>query len=354
MLPLPIAALVSLTITFKLSKNLEYIHAVVGPALENCASGCPWPSIPVIGSLWAQKVPRWHDFIVVGCSRAVFRENREAIAQLLRSCFNSFIGSRVSTGFLTHRSSVNSLLGRVIAARPIAPGFLYLRSCRNIQNVQHGRDVIVGLVAEFAREAATRWARSESPRIKSSQASLSLAACKAREVAALGACLVCVTGGLHQVKELFRDTMPTWLLASRKEKAGEVSCAARIIEGYAMAHMLVHSGSLVMGVGSKPPFWAMTRRGRIIQGHLEFLGRVLDGNVSLGCHPVTWRAYVSCLVGLIVSCVPAWIKGVKPETLRKLANGLRGWHECELALSLLERGGFESISSVVELLYVIS
>ncbi|KAI9152792.1 hypothetical protein LWI28_001261 [Acer negundo] len=353
MLPLPIAALVSLTITFKLNKSLEYIHAVVGPALENCASGCPWPSIPIIGSLWAQKVRRWHDFIVVSSTRSVFRQNKEAVAQLLRSCFTSFLGSHVSTTLLTNQSSVNSLLGSVIAARPIAPGILYLRSCRTIHNVQFVRDVIVGLLAEYAWESAGRWSNSDSPRLKSNQASLSLAACKAREVAALGASLLCVTGGLQQVQKMYRETVPTWLLRSREGKVGEVSGAARIMEGYAMAYMLVFSGSLVWGVGSEPSSWA-TRRGRIVGNHLEFLGRVLEGNISLGCDPATWKAYVSCLVGLIVSCAPAWIKEVKPETLRKLANGLRGWHECDLALSLLERGGIASIASVVELLNVIN
>ncbi|KAK2656195.1 hypothetical protein Ddye_009247 [Dipteronia dyeriana] len=353
MLPLPIAALVSLTITFKLNKNLEYIHAVVGPALENCASGCPWPSISIIGSLWAQKVRRWHDFIVVSSTRSVFRQNKEAVAQLLRSCFTSFLGSHVSTTLLTNRSSINSLLGSVIAARPIAPGILYLRSCRTIHNVQYVRDVIVGLLAEYARESAGRWSSSESPRLKSNQASLSLAACKAREVAALGASLLCVTGGLQQVQKMYGETVPTWLLRSREGKVGEVSGAARIMEGYAMAYMLVFSGSLVWSVGSEPPSWA-TRRGCIVGNHLEFLGRVLEGNISLGCDPATWKAYVSCLVGLIVSCAPAWIKEVKPETLRKLANGLRGWHECELALSLLERGGIASIASVVDLLNVIN
>ncbi|KAI5430536.1 hypothetical protein KIW84_034930 [Lathyrus oleraceus] len=51
MLSLPMAALVSLSITFKLDKSLEYIHAITGAALENCASGFPWPSMPVIVSL---------------------------------------------------------------------------------------------------------------------------------------------------------------------------------------------------------------------------------------------------------------------------------------------------------------
>ena len=65
MLPLPMAALVSLTITFKLDRSLEYIQGVIGQALENCAGGSSWPSMPIIGALWTQKVRRWHDFIVL-------------------------------------------------------------------------------------------------------------------------------------------------------------------------------------------------------------------------------------------------------------------------------------------------
>ena len=45
---------------------------------------------------------------------------------------------------------------------------------------------------------------------------------------------------------------------------------------------------------------------------------------------------------------------MKLETLKKLANGLRGWHECELALSLLEIGGIAAIGSFAELVNAIS
>ncbi|KAH9737118.1 hypothetical protein KPL71_018339 [Citrus sinensis] len=357
-LPLPVAVLVSLTITFKLTKSLDYIHAVIGPALENCAAGCSWPCIPIIGSLWAQKVRRWHDFIVVSCSRSVFWKNQEAVSQLLRSCFTSFLGSLHVSSLLTNQSSVNNLLGSVVAARAVcpslAPGYLYLRSCRTIHNVQHVNDVIVGLVAEFAREAAAKWASSDLPRLKSSQASLSLATSKAREVASLGASLLCATAGLQVVQELYRETIPTWLLSSRDEKLGKVSAVAHIMEGYAMAYMLVLSGGLIWGFEAKMPSWAVSRRRYLIGTHFEYLSRALEGNIKLGCDPATWRAYVSCLVGLVVSSAPAWIQEVRPETLRKLASGLRGWHECELALSLLERGGIGSIPSVMELLHVIN
>lgn len=359
LLPLPMAALVSLTITFKLETSLEYIHAVAGLSLENCASGCPWPSMPIIGSLWAQKVRRWHDFIVVSCSRSVFRQNKEAVAQLLGSCFTSFLGSlQVSSLSLSNQSRVNGLLGFTISAcrvRPsIAPGFLYLRLCRTIQNVRYVNDVIVGLVAEHTKELGARWASTNSPCLKSSETSICEAASKAKEVATLGASLVCVTGGVQLVQELYRETIPTWLLSSKQDTLGEVSAISRVLEGYAMAYLLILSGSIVWGVGAKLPSFASSRRSRVIGIHMDFLAGVLEGNISLGCNPATWKAYVSCLMGLMVKFTPTWIEQVKLETLRTLASGLRGWHECELALSLLERGGATAIGSVAELVNVIS
>ncbi|XP_059641819.1 mediator of RNA polymerase II transcription subunit 33A-like isoform X2 [Cornus florida] len=354
MLPLPMAALVSLTITFKLDKSLEYIHAVAGPALENCASGCPWPSMPIVGSLWAQKCRRWHDFIVVSCCRSIFRQNKEAVAQLLRSCFISFLGSlNLSNPPSTSQSGVTGLLGSFVSARVVyprvAPGFLYLRSCRTIHNVQCVNDVIVEFVAKSTRELAARWASADSPRLKSTQASLAVAVARAKEAATLGASLLCVTGGLQLVRELYQDTIPTWLLSAREEKPGEVSAVSRILEGYSMAYLVLLSGALVWGVGTKQPFWAFSRRSHVVSVHMDFVAGVLDGNISLNCDPATWKAYVSCLVGLIVSFAPTWIQELKQETLRKLVNGLRGWHECELALSLLERGGAAAMGSVAEL-----
>uniref|UniRef100_A0A2P2K0V4 Mediator of RNA polymerase II transcription subunit 33A n=1 Tax=Rhizophora mucronata TaxID=61149 RepID=A0A2P2K0V4_RHIMU len=357
MLPLPMATLVSLTITFKLSKSLEYINAVVGPAMENCTSGCPWPSMPVIGSLWAQKVRRWHHFIVVSCARSIFKRNKGAVAQLLRSCFSSFLGiSKVSVPLYTDQSSVNGLLGRIIAVPgvcpTIAPGFLYLRSCQTIHDIRYVNNVIIGLVAEYSREAATRWTRSNSPRLKSSPASLSRATAKAREVAILGASLLCASGGMNLVQELYQETVPTWLL-SREEKQNEVSAMSHVVEGYAMAYMVIFSGSLVWGIGPKTPPWALGKRAHMFGGHMDFLARVLKEKISLGCHPATWKAYVSCLVGLVVSYAPSWIQELKLETLRKLASGLRGWHESGLALSLLERGGVDAMAYVGEMVNLI-
>ncbi|GMN34905.1 hypothetical protein TIFTF001_042136 [Ficus carica] len=354
MLPLPMAAFVSLTITFKLEKNLEYIHAVAGPALESCASNGPWPGIPVVGSLWAQKVRRWHYFIVFSFSRSVFRQNKECVAQLLRSCFTAFLGSvPVLTPSLSSQSGVNGLLGSTIADRNVhpivAPGFLYLRSCRLIQDVLYINDVIVRLVAEFARSSALRWESTDNPRLKSSQASLCLATVRAREVGTLGAILICVSGGFRLVEGLYRETIPTWLLSGKETKHGEVSAVSRVVEGYALAYLLILSGSYMWSLDDKLPNWVLTKRVRIVGNHMDFLAGVLEGKIALACHPATWKAYVSCLVGLMVNFAPAWIQEVNLKTLRTLASGLRGWHECELALTLLERGGVAAIGSAAEL-----
>lgn len=355
MLPLPMAVLVSLTITFKLDKSLEYIHAVAGPALENCASGCSWPSMPIIGSLWAQKVRRWHDFIVVSVSRSAFIQNREAVAQLLRSCFTSFLGSQhLSSSVMPSQRGANGLLGTVISARglcpPVAPGFLYLRSCRTIYDVQYLNNVILEIVAEFARKLGARGASKDALRLKSTQVSLAVAAAKAKEVATLGASLLCVAGGLKLVQDLYQEIMPTWLLSARHDKLDKVTSESRILEGYAMAYLMVLSGALTWGVETKKPQWALSLRSRVIGVHMDFVAGVLDGNIALGCDPATWKAYVCCLVGLIVSFAPLWIRKVKMETLRKIAYGLRAWRESELALSLLERGGPATMGSAAEFL----
>lgn len=351
MLPLPVAALVSLTITFKLDKGMEYIHGVAGPALENCASNCPWPSMPVIGALWALKVRRWHDFIVMSCCRSAFKQDQDAVAQLLRSCFTSFLGSPNGVNSsLTPSMGVNGFLGSSIPARGlhpfVAPGFLFIRTCRTIQNVQFLNNLIVDLVAESARESAARWTHESSARLKSNQTSLASATALAKEVAMLGASLSCVAGGMHLVQMLYQETIPTWLLSTRNlQKVGRMSC---ILEGYAMAYLVVLSGSFIWGVGETSYSRALSRRARILQVHMDFVAEALEGNIILGCHPATWKAYVSCFIGLVVSFTPAWIREMKPHTLRKLAGGLRGWHENELALSLLERGGIASMGYAVE------
>ncbi|XP_050912341.1 mediator of RNA polymerase II transcription subunit 33A isoform X2 [Lathyrus oleraceus] len=357
MLPLPMAALVSLSITFKLDKSLEYIHAITGAALENCASGCPWPSMPVIGSLWAQKVRRWHNFIVVSGSRSVFRHNNESVAQLVRSCFTSFLGIFSSTSKLTAECSVNGLLGSSITAPGacpfVAPGFLFLRSCRNINNVQFLNDVIVGLVTEYSNELAGRMASSGSSRLKSNGASISLATQSAKEMATLGASLLCAAGGIQLVQELYKETIPTWLLSSRDVKLKNDNVVSYILEGYGIAYLLILSGSIFWGVETNLPLSKLSRRNRIIGVHLDFLAEVMERKISLSCNPITWKTYVCCVVRLMVSLAPAWLQEVKVDTLRKLARGLSRWNEHELALSLLQRGGTSAMGALAELVNLV-
>ncbi|MED6194755.1 hypothetical protein PIB30_031508 [Stylosanthes scabra] len=358
MLPLPMAVLVSLSITFKLDKNLEYMHSITGAALENCASGSPLPSMPIIGSLWAQKVRRWHNFIVVSCARSVFRHSQDSVAQLLRSCFSSFLGTLcISNSKLSAECRMNGLMGSAFSAPGsypyVAPGFLFIRSCRNIHNVRYLTDVIVDLVTQYSNELAGRRASTAS-RLKSSEPSpsLSLALQSVKEVAMLGASLLCAAGGILLVQELYKETIPTWLL-SRDVKHNNDGVVCHILEGYAMAYLLILSGSIIWGVGAKLPSWTFSRRNRTVGVHLDFLAEVMERKISLSCHPVTWKTYVSSLVGLMVTYAPAWIREVKVETLRKLAHGLCRWHKHELALSLLQRGGVAAMGAVAELVNLV-
>uniref|UniRef100_A0A1D1Y8M9 GMP synthase [glutamine-hydrolyzing] n=2 Tax=Anthurium amnicola TaxID=1678845 RepID=A0A1D1Y8M9_9ARAE len=357
MLPLPIAALVSLTITFRLDKSMEYVHGIAGSALENCATGCPWPCMPIIGALWAQKVRRWHDFIVVSCARSPFERDQGAIRQLLRSCFTSFLGPSLNSALPpTARGGVNGLLGHALShngvRQPVAPGLLYLRSCRKFYDTHFVTEEILKLVVESARQVASGWACGGPARLRSGRTSLAAAATAVKEAAMLGASLLCIAGGMQLVPVLYREMMPTWLLSAARGAEGGPAAGStcRILEGYAMAYMLVLSGSFVWGLGQQSSFWRPSApwRVRSVRAHTEFVAGALEGNITLGCDPATWKAYVSCLLGLMVQFTPSWVAEVEPGTLRSLASGLRGWHECDLALSLLERGGPAAITSVVE------
>ncbi|KAK9125877.1 hypothetical protein Scep_014723 [Stephania cephalantha] len=354
-LPLPVAALVALTITFKLDRSIDYITHVAGAALENFGSSLPWPSMPQMGALWAQKVRRWHDFIVVSCSYSLFKQSQEAVVPLLRSCFNFFLGSHVACPMNT--GGINGLLGTTISTHglrtSIAPGFLFLHSCISVENVNLLNDAIVKLIAESVKESASHWTHANPWHLKSIEESFSSAAARAKEVAVLGASLGCVAGGFQLVQMLYQETVPTWLLSTRDQTVKEICPMHCILEGYAMAYLLILSGSFIWSVGKRPHFRTFSRRANVLKVHLDFVVRAIEGSISLGCNPATWKAYVSCFVGLLVTFVPAWVQDVDKETLQKLANGLRGWHECELALSLLEKGGTATMESLAEMIHSI-
>ncbi|ONM26221.1 Mediator of RNA polymerase II transcription subunit 33A [Zea mays] len=355
MLPLPMAALVSLTITFKLDRSLEYIQGVIGHALENCAGGSSWPSMPIIGALWTQKVRRWHDFIVLSCMRSPFGRDKDAVAQLIRSCFSSFLQSSSSGSDIIANRGVGALLGDSITDQglrlPMAPGFVYLRTCRTFHDTYFVSEVILKQVIEWAHKLANGWSFNGPPQLKSGRTPLSCAASMAHQVAMLGGGLLCIAGGPLVVQVLYEDTLPTLLLSAREQSLKDPGPVSSTLQGYAMANMLFYCGSLLWGADRSSPVMKLSflsRRPRVVRNHMDFIAGVLDGHILLGCDPGTWKAYVSQFMFLVVKFVPSWLPDIKLDTLKKIAAGLRSWHEHDLALSLLERGGPQAISVVVE------
>ncbi|KAF8656551.1 hypothetical protein HU200_060610 [Digitaria exilis] len=357
MLPLPMAALVSLTITFKLDRSLDYIQGVIGQALENCAGGSSWPSMPIIGALWTQKVRRWHDFIILSCLRSPFGRDKDAVAQLIQSCFSSFLQSASNGSDITANRGVGALLGDSITNHglrlPMAPGFIYLRTCRTFHDTYFVSEVILKQVIEWSHKLASGWSFNGPPQLKSGRTPLSCAASVAHQVAMLGGGLLCIAGGPLVVQVLYEETLPTLLLSARKQSFKGPGPVSSTLQGYAMANMLFFCGSLLWGADRTSPVMKLSflsRRPRVVGTHMDFIAGVLDGHILLGCDPGTWKAYVSRFVFLVVKFVPSWLRDIKLDTLKKIAAGLRSWHEHDLALSLLERGGPQAISVVVETL----
>ncbi|TKY62478.1 Mediator of RNA polymerase II transcription subunit 33B [Spatholobus suberectus] len=138
-LHLPLAAFVSLTITYKLDKAAERFLALIAPAMSALASGCPWPSLPIVTSLWIQKAKPWSNYFVLSASRTVFHHNRDAVVQLLKSCFTSTLG--LGSACIYNNGGVSALLGHGFVSQisdgisPVAPGILHLRVYRSIGDI---------------------------------------------------------------------------------------------------------------------------------------------------------------------------------------------------------------------------
>ncbi|KAE8660797.1 Mediator of RNA polymerase II transcription subunit 33B [Hibiscus syriacus] len=157
MLPFPLAALVSLAITYKLDKTSEHFLSLIGPALNSLGGGCPWPCMP-ISALWAQKVKRWNDFLVFSASCTVFHHNSDAVVQLLRSCFTSTLG--LSPSIICSNGGVGSLLGHGFGSHfsggmaPVAPGIMYLRAHRQVRDIMFMNEEILSLLISSVRVIA--------------------------------------------------------------------------------------------------------------------------------------------------------------------------------------------------------
>ncbi|KAL1142997.1 hypothetical protein V6Z11_A11G132400 [Gossypium hirsutum] len=362
MLPLPLAALVSLTITYKLDKASERFIVLIGPALSSLAESCPWPCMPIIASLWAQKVKRWSDFLVFSASRTVFHHNIDAVVQLLRSCFTLIPGLSPST--IYSNGGVGALLGHGFGSHfsggmsAVAPGILYLRVHRSVRNIMFMTEEIVSLLMSSVRDIANSGLfRENLEKLKKAkfglryrQVSLGAATTQVRLAASLGASLVWLSGGLSLVQLLIQETLPSWFLSAHNpdQDGGEPGGLVAMLSGYALAYFVVLCGTLVWGVDSSSP--TSKRRPKVLGAHLEFLASAIDGKISLGCEHATWHAYVTGFVSLMVGCTKKWVLDVNVDVLRRLSNGLRQWNEEELAIALLGLGGTEATASAAELI----
>ncbi|KAE9455334.1 hypothetical protein C3L33_12769, partial [Rhododendron williamsianum] len=360
-LPLPLAAFVSLTITYKLDKASQRFLNLAGPALESLAAGCPWPCMPIVASLWTQKAKRWSDFLVFSASRTVFLHNNDAVVQLLKSCFTSTLGLNVT--HISSNGGVGPLLGHGFGSHfcggisPVAPGILYLRVYRSLRDIMFLREEIISLLMQCVRDVAFSVLSKEGleklKKAKSGtrygQISLATAITKVKLAASLGASLVWLSGGSALLQSLIQETLPSWFISvHRCEQEAASGGVVAMLGGYALAYFAVLSIALAWGVDSSS--CGLQWRPKILGAHLEFLASALDGKTSLGCNWATWRAYVSGFLSLMVACTPTWVVEVDVVVLQRLSKGLRQWNEDELAFALLAVGGVGTMGVAAELI----
>ncbi|KAM7258260.1 hypothetical protein ACFE04_014001 [Oxalis oulophora] len=356
-LPLPLAAFVSLTITYKIDKASERFLNLAGPALECLAAGCPWPCMPIVASLWTQKAKRWFDFLVFSASRTVFLHNSDAVVQLLKRCFLATLG--LDSSPISSNGGVGALLGHGFGSHftggvsPAAPGILYLRVYRSVTDIAFIKEEILSLLMHSVREIACSGTQEKSlaskNKITHGKISLAAAMTKVKLAASVGASLVWLSGGPFMVQSLFKETLPSWFISVCKSGEPDGSEGTiSMLSGYALAYFAMLCGCFTWGVDLSSS--ASKRRPRILGHHMEFLASTLDGKISPGCNWATWRAYVSGFICLMVVCTPTWVLEVDVNVLRRLSKGLKQWNEEELALALLGTGGVGTMGAAAELI----
>ncbi|CAH8320369.1 unnamed protein product [Eruca vesicaria subsp. sativa] len=352
MLPLPLAAFVTVTITYKVDKDSERFLNLAGPALECLAAGCPWPCMPIVASLWTRKAKRWFDFLAFSASRTVFLHNPDAVVQLLRNCFRATLGLNAAP--MSNDGGVGALLGHG-GISPVAPGILYLRMYRALRATVSVTEEIFSLLIHSVEDIAQNMLSKENLKSGSryGQSSLATAMTQVKLAASLSASLVWLTGGLGVVHLLIKETIPSWFLTVDKsdQEQGPSDLVAEL-RGHALAYFVVLCGAFAWGVDSRSA--ASKRRQGILRSHLEFLASALDGKISVGCETATWRAYIIGLVSLMVSCLPRWVTEIDTEVLQSLSNGLRKWGKVELAILLLSVGGIETMDHATDFIIHLS
>lgn len=335
---------------------------MAGQTLEGLAAGCPWPCMPIVASLWTQKARRWSDFLIFSASRTVFLHNSDAVVQLVKSCFTATLG--MSSSSISSSGGVGALLGHGFKSNlsgricPVAPGLLYLRAYRSVRDIVFLTEEIVSILMQSVREIVCGGLPKQPPlkkfkptkdSAKYRHVSLAESMTKVKLAAALGASLVWISGGLALVQLLINETLPSWFISNHRSDQEEKSNGmVAMLGGYGLAYFAVLCGAFAWGVDSSSS--ASKRRQKVLGTHMEFLASALDGKISLGCDPATWRAYVSGFVSLMVSCTPNWVLEVDVQVLKRLSKGLRRLNEEELALTLLGAGGIGTMGAAAELI----
>lgn len=294
-------------------------------------------------------------------SGTVFHHNRDAVVQLLKSCFTSTLG--FGTTSMSNDGGVGALLGHGLpfqvasGVSPVAPGILYLKVYRSIGDITFLNKEIMSIlmlsVRDLVRSELSKGTIKKTKNgMKCGQFSFFRYMACAKHAALLGASLIWISGGQKLVQSLIIDTVTSWFLSANKWKHNGEQPGALVakLSGHALAYFVMLSAAFAWGIDhySVPP----NQRALVIGMHLEFLATILEKKASLCCHRATWQAYVSGFLKLMLGCTPRWVQEVDVELLKRLSKGLRGLNEDELALSLLEVGGIGVMGAAAEMIIV--
>ncbi|XP_016647568.1 PREDICTED: mediator of RNA polymerase II transcription subunit 33A [Prunus mume] len=359
-MPLPLAALVSLTITYKTDKDSKRYLDLAKVALASIAAGCPWPCMPIVYSLWTQKAKRWSAYFVFSGSRTVFLQHRDAFVQLLKSCFTATLGLHSTP--LSYNGGIGALLGHGIGSHihgrvsPVAPAILYLHAYPYLSDIVFLNKEIVSLLMHSVREITGSGFPIEGcKRLKTAKNVMIQGKylmdsnlTRVKLVASLAASLVWLSGGLGLVQSLFKEFLPSWFVSVHSSRQEGEPNGVAWLKGYVVAYFASLCGGFVWGVDSSS--WGSKRRPKILGTHMEFLARALNGQISLGCDETTWRSYVLGFISLMVVCMPTWMLEVDVDVLKTISKNLRQWNEEELALDLLGIGGVDFMGAAAEMI----
>ena len=328
------------------------------PALEFIAAGSPWPCMPIVASLWCQKVKRMFDYFVFSASRTVFLQNHSAVVKLLQSCFTATLG--INSSPISSNGGVAVLLGNGLKFpfndwSPVAPGILFLHAIRSLKGTILIAEDILSLLMHSVREIACSGLHRETLEkmkstkniVRSGNVSFAAALARVKLMASLGASLVYICGGFSLVQPLFKETLTSWLISPHSsELEGRSEGMVEVLMGYALAYFAFLCGAFGWGVDSASH--ASNWRHDILKGHMKFLANALDGKISLGCHRATWHVYVSEFLSLMTDCAPTWVLNTDVNALKSISRGLKQWNNEKLALALLVISGAGNMGAVAE------